>query len=57
MPWYVRLRNVFRTNQVEEALDSEFEFHLAEIVDHLMANGISEKEAGSRPESFDLVPI
>ncbi|MFL6306080.1 MAG: ADOP family duplicated permease [Candidatus Sulfotelmatobacter sp.] len=45
MPWYLRLRNVFRAERLDEALDSEFEFHLAETADRLMDEGMPEKEA------------
>jgi predicted permease len=45
MPWYQRWRNVFRPERLYEDLDSEFEFHLAETVDRLVAGGMSEKEA------------
>jgi hypothetical protein len=45
MSWYSRLRNVFRAERLDEALESEFEFHLAETVDYLMAEGMPEREA------------
>jgi putative ABC transport system permease protein len=48
MPWYERLRNVFRAERLEEALNSEFEFHLAETVDQLVAEGVPEDEAWRR---------
>lgn len=45
MPWHVRWRNVFRAERLNEELDSELEFHLAETVDRLMADGLPEREA------------
>jgi hypothetical protein len=45
MPWYQRWRNVFRPERLHAELDNEFEFHLAETVDRLLAGGMSEKEA------------
>ena len=45
MPWHLRFRNAFRPEPLDESLDSEFEFHLAETIDRLMAEGIPEKEA------------
>ncbi len=45
MAWYLRWRNVFRSEQLNDALDNELEFHLAETVDRLMDEGMSENEA------------
>lgn len=45
MPWQARWRNVFRAEHLNDELDSEFEFHLAETVDRLVAEGISERDA------------
>ncbi len=45
MPWYRRLRNVFRAERLNEEIESEFQFHLAETVDGLVAEGMPEKEA------------
>jgi putative ABC transport system permease protein len=45
MPWYVRMCNIFRTERLDEALDSELEFHLAETVDRFVAEGMPEEEA------------
>ena len=45
MPWYVRWRNVFRPEELNEDLDLELQYHLAETVDALLASGMTEKEA------------
>lgn len=45
MPWHVRFLNVFRSKRLNEALDAELEYHLAETADRLMADGMSENEA------------
>lgn len=45
MPWYTRLRNVFRSGKVSREIDSELDFHLAERMDQLMTEGMSEGEA------------
>jgi putative ABC transport system permease protein len=45
MSWYARWRNVFRAEQLNEELESEFEYHLAETVDRLIASGVPEDEA------------
>ncbi len=45
MPWHARLRNVFRTERLNEELDSELEFHIAETADRLAAGGMPEQEA------------
>ncbi len=45
MPWHLRWRNVFRSERLNDELDDELQFHLAETVDRLMAEGASEKEA------------
>src|ERR1700751_1177784 len=45
MPWYLRWRNVFRTERLNQELESEFEFHLAETVDRLLDQGMNEKDA------------
>jgi len=45
MPWLLRLRNVFRANRLDEELESELDYHLAETVDHLVAGGMPEDEA------------
>ena len=45
MPWHVRWRNVFRGERLNEELDRELAFHLAETTDRLLAEGMSKKEA------------
>lgn len=45
MPWYTRWWNVFRSERLNERLDNELDFHLAETVDHLMSEGVPEEEA------------
>ncbi|HEX4231546.1 MAG TPA: ABC transporter permease [Bryobacteraceae bacterium] len=45
MPWHTRLRNVFRAQRLNEDLDSELTFHLAETADRLIAEGVPEEEA------------
>ena len=45
MPWHVRLWNVFRPERLNEELDAELEFHVAETVDRLVADGLPEEEA------------
>jgi hypothetical protein len=37
MPWHARLRNVFRAGRLNEELDTELAFHIAETVDRLVA--------------------
>src|SRR5579875_2880347 len=45
MSWSRRLRNVFREKRLEDELDSELQFHLAETTDRLVASGMPENEA------------
>lgn len=45
MPWRARLLNVFRPGRLNEELDREFAFHLAETVDRLVDEGVPEDEA------------
>jgi putative ABC transport system permease protein len=45
MPWYERWRNVFRSERLNSELDDEFQYHLAETVDRLVAEGLPEKDA------------
>ncbi len=45
MPWYQRWRNVFRAERLDEQLDCELQYHLAEVADRLMEEGIPEREA------------
>ncbi|MGA8598633.1 MAG: ABC transporter permease [Bryobacteraceae bacterium] len=45
MPWYARLRNVFRPGRLNEELDGELAFHIAETVDRLVDEGVPEAEA------------
>ena len=42
-----RLYNLFRREQVSRAIDDELEFHIAERVDELKAEGLSDREARS----------
>lgn len=45
MPWYQRWRNVFRPEHLDDELEAEFQYHLAETVDRLVASGMPAKEA------------
>ena len=45
MSWYLRLRNVFRSQRLNGELDTEFGFHLAETVDRLVSEGMSRGDA------------
>ncbi len=45
MPWHARLRNVFRTERLNEELDSELAFHIAETADRLAGEGMAQDEA------------
>ncbi len=45
MSWYKRWRNVFRSEGLSRELDTEFEFHLAETVDRLVSEGMTEDNA------------
>jgi predicted permease len=45
MPWYQRWRNVFRSEKLNNELDDEFRYHLAETVDRLTAQGMTGEEA------------
>lgn len=45
MSWHHRLRNVFRSERLEGDLEREFQYHLAETVDRLVANGMPETAA------------
>src|SRR6185437_700000 len=45
MPWHTRLRNVFRAERLNEELDSELAFHVAETADRLVSEGMPEEEA------------
>jgi len=47
MPWYSRCQNVFRSERLNSELDDEFQHHLAQAVDDLIASGMSEKDAWS----------
>src|SRR4051812_12762192 len=48
MAWHERIRNLFRGDKVGERIDDEFAFHLAERIDELVEQGMSEAEAHSR---------
>ena len=45
MSWYLRWRNVFRSERLNDELEDEFQYHLAETVDHLIADGMPEQQA------------
>lgn len=45
MNWYHRLLNIFHRDQVEADIEQEFEFHLAQSVEKLIASGMSPEEA------------
>jgi predicted permease len=45
MPWYQRWRNVFRPEKLNAELDQEFQYHLAETTDRLVAEGLPREEA------------
>jgi len=45
MAWYRRWRNVFRPERLNAELDKEFQYHLAETSDRLMAEGMPREEA------------
>jgi putative ABC transport system permease protein len=45
MPWYQRWNNVFRPTRLDNELDDELQYHLAETVDRLVARGMSERDA------------
>ena len=45
MPWHARLRNAFRAERLNEELDNELAFHIAETADRLMAEGVPAREA------------
>lgn len=58
MPWYSRWRNVFRSERLDEELESELQYHLAETVDRLVESGISRpdalREANSRFGNYSI---
>ena len=45
MSWHRRWRNVFRSEQLNQEIDDELEYHLAETVDRLVEGGMAEQEA------------
>jgi len=45
MGWYTRCLNVFRPAHLSHALDDELTHHLAEAVDRLQSQGLSQQEA------------
>lgn len=45
MPWYLRWRNAFRSGRLNDELDCELQYPLAEMVDDLISAGMSEREA------------
>jgi putative ABC transport system permease protein len=48
MPWPRRLLNTFRRGHVDHDIERELAFHLAERVDQLRAQGLTEREAHRR---------
>lgn len=45
MPWYIRWRNVFRSEHLSRELEDELQHHLLEKVDALVARGLPVEEA------------
>jgi predicted permease len=45
MNWRRRLLNIFRRGRIDTDIDQEFQFHLAQSIDNLIAAGMSEEEA------------
>jgi putative ABC transport system permease protein len=45
MAWYLRWRNVFRSERLDDELESELQYHLAETIDRLVAAGMTEQQA------------
>ena len=45
MSWYLRWRNIFRSDRLDDELENEFQYHLAETVDRLVADGMPEQDA------------
>jgi putative ABC transport system permease protein len=45
MSWYHRWRNVFRPQHLADEIDDEFQYHLAETVDRLIAAGMHPDDA------------
>jgi len=45
MGWYEQWRNVFRAERLDDELESELQYHLAETVDRLVAAGMSARDA------------
>jgi putative ABC transport system permease protein len=45
MSWYQRWRNVFRSDRLDGELDDELQYHLAETVDRLIADGMPARDA------------
>lgn len=45
MTWFRRLLNFLRSDGIARDIDREFEFHLRERIDDLMASGLSERQA------------
>jgi len=45
---FVRLRSLFRREAVESELDDELHFHLEQLIDSYMRNGLSRDEAVRR---------
>src|SRR4051794_2807690 len=45
MGWPRRIRNLFGRNRLSQQIDDELEFHIAERVDELVAEGMSESDA------------
>jgi hypothetical protein len=45
MPWLNRCLNVFRSTRLEREIEDEFQYHLNETTDRLVAEGLTEEEA------------
>ena len=45
MAWFSRWLNSFRPERLNDELESEFQYHLAETIDRLVAGGLTERDA------------
>jgi hypothetical protein len=43
--WWSRTLNIFRSRRIDAELDEELAFHIAELTDDLVAEGLSPEEA------------
>src|SRR5438093_13529817 len=48
MSWYARVRNTFRRGRVQNEIEREMAFHIAERKDDLRAAGFSDEDAARR---------